>query len=54
MFWYILFAVVALFLVGGYFALITRLESPLAHIVAAVVGYAAFAGAGVWLLGALT
>lgn len=54
LFWYILLAIAALFLVGGYFALITRLESPLAHIIAAVVGYAAFVGAGAWLLGALT
>ena len=50
LFWYILLAIAALFLVGGYFALITRL----AHIIAAVVGYAAFVGAGAWLLGALT
>lgn len=47
-------AVVALFLVVGYFAVITRLNSLLAHLTAAVVGYAAFYFAGVWLLGTLS
>ena len=50
----ILLVIVALYVVSGYFAIITRLDSLPAHLTAALVGFIALYCGGTWLLGVLS